>query len=270
MKRLMVRAGCLWPAGFDTESSRVLRAPEPPLGAGRTEVTWVMPRHDGRMAPTLTPAYRVVVTIGGPIMRWSRLQVSGLDVLPTSGPTLVVADHDSYWDPIAIGVAARDVRQIRALAKSTLWKTPVTAAFMSGMGHIPVTRGVANDEALATAVAELRAGACIGMFPEGTRSLGRVLRARSGVGRLAEAVPEAEVVCARSIGTVDVVRVPHRPAVRVEFFRPRGGGLARGESAGAFSQRLLDELRESAPREVPGRRRTAARHRSRIADVPGP
>ena len=213
--------------------------------------------------PTFTPAYRIVLAIGGPIMRWSRLQVSGLDVLPATGPVLVVADHDSYWDPIAIGVAARPVRQIRALAKSTLWKTPVTAAFMTGMGHIPVTRGVPNDVALAVAVAELRAGACIGMFPEGTRSLGRVLRARSGVGRLAEAVPEAAVVCVRSIGTVDVVRVPHRPAIRVEFFRPRGGGLQPAESAADFAQRLLDEVRGSAPLEVPGRRRAAARFRAR-------
>ena len=216
------------------------------------------------MGPTFTPAYRAVLAVGGPIMLWSRLEVSGLDVMPATGPTLVVADHDSYWDPIAIGVAAREVRQIRALAKATLWKTSITAAFMTGMGHIPVTRGVPNDEALATAVAELRAGACIGMFPEGTRSLGRVLRARSGVGRLAQAVPEAEVVCVRSIGTVDVVRVPRRPAVRVEFFRPRGGGLRAGESAVQFAQRLLDELRESAPREVPGRRRTAARYRCRL------
>ncbi|WP_375504049.1 lysophospholipid acyltransferase family protein [uncultured Jatrophihabitans sp.] len=217
------------------------------------------------MGPAFTPAYRAVLMIGGPIMRWSRLQVSGLDVLPATGPTLVVADHDSYWDPIAIGVAARDVRQIRALAKSTLWKTPVTAAFMTGMGHIPVMRGANNDDALATAIAELRAGACIGMFPEGTRSLGRVLRARSGVGRLAEAVPQAVVVGVRSIGTVDVVRVPHRPAIRVEFFRPRGGGLQPGESTAQFSQRLLDELRESAPLEVAGRRRTAARFGSRLA-----
>jgi 1-acyl-sn-glycerol-3-phosphate acyltransferase len=214
---------------------------------------------------SFTPAYRIVLAIGGPIMApWSRLTVSGLEVLPHSGPTLVVADHDSYWDPIAIGVAARDVRQIRALAKSTLWKTPVTAMFMNGMGHIPVQRGSSNTEAMATAIDELRNGACIGMFPEGTRSLGRELRARSGVGRLAEAVPEAEVVCVRTIGSVDVVRVPKRPSISVEFFRPRGGGLQPGESALEFSERLLAELRETAPREVPGRRRTAAKLRARV------
>ncbi len=209
------------------------------------------------------PAYRVVLAIGGPIMRaWSRLHVTGLECLPADGPTLIVADHDSYWDPIAIAVATRDVRPIRALAKSTLWKTRVTAAFMNGMGHIPVERGVSNAGAMTTAVEELRKGACIGVFPEGTRSLGRELRARTGIGRLADAVPEAVVVCARTNGSVDVVRVPKRPRVSVEFYRPAGGQLQPGESALEFSERLLAELRAGAPREIAGRRRAAAKHRA--------
>lgn len=215
--------------------------------------------------PEMPPAYRVVLAIGGPIMRWSRLSVTGLEALPAEGPVLVVADHDSYWDPIAIAVAAREVRPIRALAKSTLWKTRVVAAFMDGMGHIPVHRGASNAEAMATAEAELRKGTCIGIFPEATRSLGRPLRARSGVGRLAEAVPEATIVCARTIGSVDVVRFPTRPDVSVEFFRPAGGQRRPGEPAQDLADRLVAELRDGAPYEVPGRRRTAAKFRARAA-----
>ncbi len=214
-------------------------------------------------------AYRVVLAIGAPIMnRWSRMTVTGLDCLPATGPVVLAADHDSYWDPIAIAVAARHVRAIRALSKSTLWKNKIVAAFMNGMGHIPVTRGVNNDEAMARAVEELRNGACIGMFPEGTRSLGRELRARSGVGRLAELVPESVVVCVRTNGSTDVVRAPRRPSVSVEFFRPREGQLQSGESAVDFSIRLLAELREGAPREIPGRTRTASKHRAK-ADQTG-
>jgi 1-acyl-sn-glycerol-3-phosphate acyltransferase len=224
----------------------------------------------GSAAPPKTIAYRIVLAIGTPIMRtWSRLTVTGLDCLPAGGPTLIVADHDSYWDPIAIAVAARDKRQIRALAKSSLWKTRVAAALMNGMGHIPVVRGVSNEDAMATAVEELAKGACIGMFPEGTRSLGRNLRARSGVGRLAEAVPEATVVCVRTNGSTDVVRVPKRPSVSVEFFLPSGGQLQPGESAHAFSDRLLAELRKGAPREIPGRKRTAAKYRARADAAAG-
>jgi 1-acyl-sn-glycerol-3-phosphate acyltransferase len=217
------------------------------------------------MAPSMPLAYRVVVAIGTPIMAgWSRLRVTGVEHLPATGPVLVVGDHDSYWDPIAIAVAARKVRSIRALSKSTLWKTRVSAALMDSMGHIPVERGANNDAALAAAVQALRAGACIGIFPEGTRSLGRELRARSGVGRLAEAVPEAAVVCVRTTGSVDVVRVPTRPTVTVSFFPPAGGSLRGDESPAAFAERLLAELRDGAPREIPGRRRTAAKYRERL------
>jgi 1-acyl-sn-glycerol-3-phosphate acyltransferase len=219
--------------------------------------------------PAFPPAYRIVLLVGGPIMRrWSRLRVTGLECLPAEGPVLIVADHDSYWDPIAIAVAARDVRPVRALAKSSLWGNRVVAAFMNGMGHIPVHRGVSNAEAMATAERELRAGACIGVFPEATRSLGRALRARTGISRLAEAVPEAAVVCVRTTGSVDVVRAPKRPSVTVEFYLPAGGGMQPGESAQDFADRLVAELRTRAPYEIPGRRRTATKYRSALEDAP--
>jgi 1-acyl-sn-glycerol-3-phosphate acyltransferase len=217
-----------------------------------------------RNAADLSWPYRIVVGVGGPIMRWSRMQVSGLECLPKDGPVLLVADHDSYWDPIAIAVAARGVRQIRALAKSTIWKNKIVGALMTKMGQIPIERGASNVAAMNTAIEELRKGSCIGIFPEGTRSLGRELRARTGVGRLAEAVPEATVVCVRTNGSVGVVRLPARPSITVEFYLPAGGQLQPGETARQFADRLLAELREGAPREIPGRKKTAAKFRTRV------
>ncbi len=216
----------------------------------------------------MTPVYRAVITLTHPVMRpWSRLQVSGLEHLPTSGPTLLVSNHDSYWDPVAIGVAARRRRQVRALSKSTIWKVRAIGKVMDGMGHIPIERGKGDAAAMDAAIAALAGGACIGVFPEGTRSLGRELRARSGVGRLAQAVPDAVVVCARVLGTTEVVRLPRRPRVSVEFFLPAGGAMQPGESAAQFSARLLAEIRASARPSTPGRRRTAAKFRARL-DVP--
>jgi 1-acyl-sn-glycerol-3-phosphate acyltransferase len=218
----------------------------------------------------MTPVYRAVVTLSAPIMRpWSRLTVTGADLVPRTGPVLLLANHESYWDPIALAAATRDRRQVRALAKHTIWKVRPIGMLMDGMGHIPIRRGVGDAEAMETAVRELRAGACIGIFPEGTRSLGRELRARSGAGRLAEAVPEAVVVCARVRGTTDVVRLPRRPDVEVEFFLPAGGGLQPGETPAAFTTRVMAEIRKDTPPQVPGRRRSAAKYRA-AAERPAP
>jgi len=211
-----------------------------------------------------TRAYRLAMKVCSPVVRrWGRLEVEGLDALPASGPVLLAGNHDSYWDPVAIGVAALPRRQIRALAKSSLWKIAGLARVLDGMGQIPIERGKSDHAAIARAVEELRAGACIGIFPEGTRSLGRRLRARSGFGRLAAEVPEAEVVCVAVTGTVDIPRFPKRPRVRVRFFSPAGGGLAHGEDAAALAVRLLEEIRSHAPIAAAGRRsRTASARRA--------
>ena len=206
------------------------------------------------MGQRLTPAYAAVMTASTPIVRtWGRMTVSGLEHLPETGPVLLAGNHDSYWDPIAIGLAARPVRQIRALAKDSLWK-PVVGPVLDGMGQIPIARGKTDTVALARAIEELQRGTCIGIFPEGTRSLGRELRARSGFGRLSDAVPEAEIVCVTVIGTTDIPRFPKRPRIAVRFFRPRDGGRRPGESAAELGARLLAEMREEAPRVAAGRK----------------
>ncbi|HEY8581456.1 MAG TPA: lysophospholipid acyltransferase family protein [Capillimicrobium sp.] len=208
------------------------------------------------MADKLTPAYAAVMNATTPIVRWwGRMEVSGLEHIPESGPLLVVGNHDSYWDPIAIGMAARSVRQIHALAKSTLWKTKPVGWVLDGMGQIPIERGKGDVNAMQTAERRLREGVCIGVFPEGTRSLGRQLRARSGIGRLAEAVPEAQVLCCSVVGTVDIPAFPRRPRVRVRFFPPAGGGLQPGERHADFAARLVAEMRAEAPWVPTGRKK---------------
>ncbi|HEV3000358.1 MAG TPA: lysophospholipid acyltransferase family protein [Solirubrobacteraceae bacterium] len=204
----------------------------------------------------MSPTYRRAMQACAPVVRtWGRLSVSGLEHLPRSGPTLLAGNHDSFWDPVVVGVAALDRRQVRALAKASLWDIPVLRRVLDGMGQIPIHRGTGDAGAFDRAIADLRAGACIGVFLEGTISRGQPLRARSGFGRLAAAVPEAEVVCVTIRGSTDIARFPTRPDVRVRFFRPAGGGLVDGESPGELSARLLEEIRREAPVVAAGRRR---------------
>jgi 1-acyl-sn-glycerol-3-phosphate acyltransferase len=201
-----------------------------------------------------TLTYRVAMAVCVPLVSgWGRLKVDGLELLPRSGPTLVVANHDSQTDPLAVGVAARKRRQIRALAKRSLWDKPGLGRVLDGMGQIPIERAAGDSGALVNAIAALRRGSCIGVFPEGTISVGRKLRARSGIGRLALEVPEARLVCATVEGTPAIARFPQRPRIRVRFFEPASGQTDPSEAPAALSQRLLDELRALAPPVDAGR-----------------
>ena len=199
--------------------------------------------------------YRIAMAVCRPAALWGRLQVEGLEVLPASGPLLVVGNHDSHWDPVMVGVAAIRRRQIKALAKSTLWDVKGLGPVLDGMGQIPIERGAGDAQALARAIEELRAGACIGVFPEGTRSKGQVLRARSGVGRLALEVPEARLVCVAVEGTTGFTRFPRRPRIRIRFFEPAGGQARPDEEPGEIASRLLAEIRGLVPPAAPGRKR---------------
>ena len=204
-------------------------------------------------AARISPVYRAVMAAAVPIVRWwGRVEVVGAENVPVHGATIIPANHDSAWDPVVIACAVRKRRQIQALAKSSLWKNPVLAWVLDGMGQIPVRRGQADMDALDAAVECLRSGGCLGIFPEGTRSQGKQLRARSGAGRLAQAVPEARIVCAAVTGTVDIARFPRRPRLTVTFFEPTPA--PEGESAQQLSVRLTEELRAVAPIATAGRR----------------
>jgi 1-acyl-sn-glycerol-3-phosphate acyltransferase len=200
--------------------------------------------------------YRTAMAVCRPVALWGRLRVEGLDALPASGPVLVVGNHDSHWDPVMVGIAGIRRRQIRALAKSDLWKVRGLAPVLNGMGQIPIERGAGDAAALARAIEELRRGACIGVFPEGTRSRGKVLRARSGVGRLALEVPEAKLVLVAIEGTTDFTGFPRRPRVRIRFFEPAGGQARPGEDPGELAIRLLAEIRELVPPSLSARKRS--------------
>ncbi|HEX4306245.1 MAG TPA: lysophospholipid acyltransferase family protein [Solirubrobacterales bacterium] len=204
-----------------------------------------------------TRTYRIAMALNLPVAAWGGLEVDGADTLPTGGPLLLVGNHDSHWDPVMIGVAARKRRMIRALAKSQLWDVRGLAPVLNGMGQIPIVRGAGDVQALANAIEALREGSCVGVFPEGTRSKGKVMRARSGVGRLALEVPEAHVSCVAISGTADLTGFPRRPKVKVRFFDPAGGQPRPDEDPGDLSARLLAEIRAIAPPALSYRKRSA-------------
>ena len=198
--------------------------------------------------------YDLAAALMRPAAWWGRLRVEGLDVVPAEGPLLVVPNHDSQWDPILVGLAIKRKRRLRFLARASLWRIPLLGPILSGLGQIPIRRGTGDVGALERAVAALADGEAICVFPEGGLSWGERLRARSGVGRLAEWCPGVQVVLCAVEGTTTYARFPRRPRVRVAFFRPAAGDPQPGEEAPVLATRLLDEIRDRVAPIPAGRR----------------
>lgn len=189
--------------------------------------------------------YALITRLLLPLAWWGRVRVTGVDAVPASGPVLVVPNHDSQMDPVVLGIALRRRRMLRFLARADLWRMRGLGPVMNAMRQIPIERGTGDAGALDAAIAALRAGEAVCVFPEGKLSLGQRLRARSGVARLRAGCPEAVVVLAAISGTTDYVRFPRRPRVTIDLFRPPAGAEA--------PQELLDTLRERVPPAPAGR-----------------
>ena len=110
-----------------------------------------------------------------------KFRVYGRDLCPAKGPLIIVANHCSHLDPPLIAVAYR-FRRLRFMAKRELWKGKFLSWYLTSIGSIAVERGGGGRAAIDSAVEDTRNGACLGMFPEGTRSKdGEFGRSRSGV-----------------------------------------------------------------------------------------
>ncbi|GAB6098462.1 lysophospholipid acyltransferase family protein [Halanaerocella petrolearia] len=111
-------------------------------------------------------------------------EVNGGDNLPQSGPTIVVSNHVSNFDP-PILAAALD-RKVHYMAKKDLFKNPVADKVLKYYGAFPVRRGGADKSAIKKALQILDNGKVLALFPEGTRNPGSKLkRAKLGIVMLA-------------------------------------------------------------------------------------
>ncbi|NBP50786.1 MAG: HAD-IB family hydrolase [Actinobacteria bacterium] len=172
---------------------------------------------------------RFVAPIASP---FARFDIDGIGNVPASGPVILVANHRSYFDPVAIArVVAATGRTVRFLGKKEVFDAPLVGQIASLVGGIRVDRASGSDEPLREAAAALDAGEMVAIMPQGTIPRGRaffdpVLRGRLGAARLAAmtgatVVPMGlwgtERVWPRSMRTPDpaVLGSPARVQVRI-------------------------------------------------------
>ena len=116
---------------------------------------------------------RRMARVWGQLILWSalvRVKVEGAQRVPTGGPVVYMANHESWLDIPLLLVAIPG--QVRFLAKSSLFSIPFLGWAMRAMGFIPVDR-VNRRTAIKSfeeAAARIRAGRSVLVFPEETRT----------------------------------------------------------------------------------------------------
>lgn len=110
--------------------------------------------------------------------------------VPATGGCIVVVNHISHLDPLALGHFLYDHgRLVRYLAKEAIFRTPVLRTVAAGAGQIPVYRETERaGGAFDAAVAAVEAGECLGVYPEGTITKdpdGWPMRGKTGAARIA-------------------------------------------------------------------------------------
>ena len=126
----------------------------------------------------------------------------GVENLPKSGAAIAVCNHISYVDPLLFTHFLYDNgRAPRYLGKASLFKLPIIGRVLLGAGQIPVERetSVASD-ALQHAIAFLKAGHLLGVYPEGTLTRDAnywPMKAKTGIARLAILTQVPVIPCAQ-------------------------------------------------------------------------
>jgi 1-acyl-sn-glycerol-3-phosphate acyltransferase len=111
--------------------------------------------------------------------------------VPQSGPVIIASNHLSFSDSIFMPLVVP--RKVTFLAKSEYFTSPGIKGFIKkitfiALGQVPVDRsgGRRSEAALLTGLDLLASGACMGIYPEGTRSPdGKLYKGRTGIARMA-------------------------------------------------------------------------------------
>jgi 1-acyl-sn-glycerol-3-phosphate acyltransferase len=130
---------------------------------------------DRRFAQTLEPLFEFLYAV------WWRVEATGVERVPGSGPGLIVANHSGVlpYDGLMIKLAVRHAhparRDVRLLALDMFALLPFLAPMLAKSGA--VRANPENGERL------LGKGELVGVFPEGVKGVGKRFRERYKLAR---------------------------------------------------------------------------------------
>jgi 1-acyl-sn-glycerol-3-phosphate acyltransferase len=180
-----------------------------------------------------------------------RTRIVGRDRVPRSGGLLVVCNHISFADPPMLAVALP--RPVEFMTMVEVFRLPVLGV-LARQFTFPVDRARPDAKAAREAVRRLRAGHCVGLFPEA----GIRLTEKSVLGGQPEFKPGAGLIALLGGAPIlpVVVRDTRKPYMWRNWLPFREGRLRRATMSVTFGHPFCLWIPESLPT---GERRRLAR-----------
>jgi len=158
------------------------------------------------MAKKTKKVYPFVQRFIFPIFRLFIKKVRGIGNIPKKGAFIIVANHSSYLDPLIVSAVfvSKTNRGIRFITKvGVLWRLLPEWVSVKWAGCIPIKKTrLFREKPLPASIKLLHKGEIIGIFPEGGRNFGKLMKSHTGVARMA--VEGFPVVPVGIIGTQDI------------------------------------------------------------------
>jgi 1-acyl-sn-glycerol-3-phosphate acyltransferase len=99
---------------------------------------------------------------------WLRYRAIGTRHIPESGGGLVIANHQSFLDPLLVGLPLN--RPVSYIARDSLFRVPVVGWILRKTYVMPINRDGGSPAIIKETIRRMDAGFLCGVFPEGTRS----------------------------------------------------------------------------------------------------